>query len=57
MKRAKRPLELSFRLAWYLLKNRLRGRKRFPPGDHAGTPGNVQPGLCRLRQNPGSINR
>ena len=30
MKRAKRPLELSFRLGWYLLKNRLRGRKRFP---------------------------
>jgi hopanoid biosynthesis associated radical SAM protein HpnH len=30
MKRAKRPLELSFRLGWYILKNRLRGRKRFP---------------------------
>ena len=30
MKRAKRPLELSFRLAAYMLKNRLRGRKRFP---------------------------
>ena len=30
MKRAKRPLELSVRLAFYILKNRLRGRKRFP---------------------------
>jgi hopanoid biosynthesis associated radical SAM protein HpnH len=30
MKRAKRPLELSVRLGLYLLKNRLRGRKRFP---------------------------
>ena len=30
MKRAKRPLELSVRLAWYLLKNRLRGRRKFP---------------------------
>ena len=30
MKRAKRPLELSFRLGWYILKKRLRGRKRFP---------------------------
>ena len=30
MKRAKRPLELSVRLAAYMLKNRLRGRKRFP---------------------------
>ena len=30
MKRAKRPLEMSFRLAWYVLKNRLRGRKRYP---------------------------
>ena len=30
MKRAKRPLELAFRLAWYILSNRLRGRKRFP---------------------------
>jgi hopanoid biosynthesis associated radical SAM protein HpnH len=30
MKPSKRPLELSFRLAWYLLRNRLRGRKRFP---------------------------
>ena len=30
MKRAKRPLELSIRLAWYILRNRLRGRKRFP---------------------------
>ena len=30
MKRAQRPLELSIRLALYILKNRLRGRKRFP---------------------------
>ncbi len=30
MKRAKRPLELSFRLAGYILAQRLRGRKRFP---------------------------
>ena len=30
MKRAKRPLELSFRLGWYVIRNRLRGRKRFP---------------------------
>ena len=30
MKRAKRPLELSVRLALYILKNKLRGRKRFP---------------------------
>ena len=30
MKRAKRPVELSVRLAVYMLKNRLRGRKRFP---------------------------
>ena len=30
MKPAKRPIELSFRLALYLLKNRLAGRKRFP---------------------------
>ena len=30
MKRAKRPLELSVRLAGYILKNRLRGRTRFP---------------------------
>ena len=30
MKRAKRPLELSLRLGTYILKNRLRGRKRFP---------------------------
>ena len=30
MKLAKRPIELSFRLALYLLKNRLAGRKRFP---------------------------
>jgi len=30
MKRARRPVELSVRLAWYILKNRLQGRKRFP---------------------------
>ena len=30
MKPAKRPLELSFRLAWYMLKNRMQGRHRFP---------------------------
>ena len=30
MKPAKRPLELSVRLAWYILKQRLSGRKRFP---------------------------
>jgi len=30
MKPAKRPMELSFRLAWYILKNRMRGRQRFP---------------------------
>ena len=30
MKKAKRPLELSLRLAIYMLKNRMRGRKRFP---------------------------
>ncbi len=30
MKPANRPIELSFRLALYLLKNRLAGRKRFP---------------------------
>ena len=30
MKRARRPLELSFRLGYYILKNRLRGRKKFP---------------------------
>ncbi len=30
MKPAKRPIELSLRLAWYILGNRLRGRKRFP---------------------------
>lgn len=30
MKRASRPMELSVRLAGYILKNRLRGRKRFP---------------------------
>ena len=29
-KKAKRPLELSTRLAGYLLKNKLKGRKRFP---------------------------
>ncbi len=30
MKTAQRPIELSIRLALYLLKNRLRGRRRFP---------------------------
>ena len=30
MKPAQRPIELSFRLALYLLKNRLTGHKRFP---------------------------
>ena len=30
MKRATRPMELSVRLAAYMLKNRLKGRKRFP---------------------------
>lgn len=30
MKRAKRPLELSIRLGLYILKERLRGRQRFP---------------------------
>ncbi len=30
MKSAQRPIELSFRLALYLLKNKLSGRKRFP---------------------------
>ena len=30
MKRAKRPLELSIRLGYYILKNRLKGRKKFP---------------------------
>ena len=30
MKRAKRPLELSVRLAGYIVKNRVRGRKKFP---------------------------
>ena len=30
MKRARRPLELSVRLGYYILKNRLRGRKKFP---------------------------
>ena len=30
MKRAQRPFELSIRLALYILKNRLQGRKRFP---------------------------
>jgi len=29
-KRAKRPLELSVRLAGYLLKNKMKGRKKFP---------------------------
>ena len=29
-KPAQRPMELSVRLAWYILKNRLRGRQRFP---------------------------
>ena len=30
IKPAKRPLELGVRTGWYILKNRLRGRKRFP---------------------------
>ena len=30
MKRATRPLEMTVRLAWYVVKNRLRGRKRYP---------------------------
>ncbi len=30
VKRAKRPASLTFRLAFYILSNRLRGRKRFP---------------------------
>src|SRR5919106_5853235 len=30
MKSAKRPMELSVRLAWYILKNRMQGRQRFP---------------------------
>ena len=30
MKRASRPLELSIRLGYYILKNRLKGRKKFP---------------------------
>ncbi len=30
VKRAKRPLELSTRLAAYILKNKLKGRKKFP---------------------------
>ncbi len=30
LKPAKRPIELSVRLAWYLLRNRLYGKKRFP---------------------------
>ncbi len=30
MKRSKRPLELALRVAWYIFKNKLRGRKRFP---------------------------
>ena len=25
-----RPLELAFRLTWYILKNKVKGRKRFP---------------------------
>ena len=29
-KRAKRPFELTARLAYYIFKNRIRGRKRFP---------------------------
>src|SRR3970282_1021045 len=28
--RAKRPFELTARLAFYIFKNRIRGRKRFP---------------------------
>ena len=28
--RSRRPIELSVRLGWYILKNRIRGRKRFP---------------------------
>ena len=30
MKRAQRPMELSVRLALYMLKNRLKGRTHFP---------------------------
>ena len=30
IKPAQRPLELAFRMGWYILKNRLRGRRRFP---------------------------
>ncbi len=30
MKRAKRPLGLSVRVGTYILRNKLRGRKRFP---------------------------
>ncbi len=30
MKPSKRPMELSFRLAWYLLKKKLKGNKRYP---------------------------
>ena len=30
MEKAKRPAELAVRLAAYILKNRLKGRKRFP---------------------------
>ncbi|MCH8745295.1 MAG: adenosyl-hopene transferase HpnH [Chloroflexi bacterium] len=30
MKPAKRPLEMALRLAWYILKNRMQGRRRFP---------------------------
>ena len=30
VKPAKRPMELGVRMGWYILKNRLRGRKRFP---------------------------
>jgi len=30
VKRATRPVELSVRLAWYILRNRLQGRSRFP---------------------------
>ena len=30
MKRARRPLELSLRLGYYILRNRLKGRKKFP---------------------------
>ena len=30
MTTAKRPAELAVRLAWYIIRNRLKGRKRFP---------------------------